>query len=82
VDALSKARSKVPIPSIGEATPVLLTLLLEKLADIALSVRLNNGDWGISCSCGRGWNPVMQSTTSTLAVLFEADIRLGRWVDE
>jgi len=80
LDALSIAPEKGPAPLIGLATPALLKL--GKLADAALSVRLNIGDCGISCSCGRDWNPVIQSTTSTLAVLFEAGVRLGRWVDE
>ncbi len=51
----------------------------EKLPDLALSVRLSTGDRGISCSCGRDWKPVMQSTTSTFAALLDAGARLGRW---
>ncbi len=34
-----------------------------------LSERLTTGDSGISCSCGRGLKPVIQSITNTRATL-------------
>jgi hypothetical protein len=74
--ALSSMPANTPLsaaPGLGD----------ESIADVLLSVRLSMGDRGISCSCGWGWKPVMQSMTSTLAALWgdeAAGVRLGRWV--
>lgn len=79
LDALSRAPARPAVPSVplgdvGERD--------ENEADAWLSDLLMTGDRGISCSCGWGWKPVMQSMTSTLAALFDAGVRLGRWEAE
>jgi hypothetical protein len=77
LDALSSAPS-IP-PSAAPPPSVWLEVVGESILDVLLSVRLRTGDKGISCSCGCGWKPVMQSMTSTLATLLGgAGVRLGR----
>jgi hypothetical protein len=79
-DALSSRLSPLSAPPPGEFVVV---VGVAAPADALLSVRLITGDSGISCSCGCGWKPVMQSTTSTLAALLAGDagVRLGRCWD-
>lgn len=83
-DALSSAPSNEPPPP----PPLLLPSGPPppgeagggNMPDMLLSVRLRTGDSGISCSCGWGWKPVMQSTTRTLAAWSSSGdgVRVGR----
>jgi len=86
LDALSNAAASVP--SLSPEPTLLPKATLDEVgeasmaAEALLSVRLMTGDRGISCSCGCGWKPVIQSMTSTLAeaLLFRGDegLTVGR----
>lgn len=83
LDALSRAPARPLADGSAAAPPGAVSVSGESDEEAWLLVRLTTGDRGISCSCGWGWKPVMQSMTSTLAAaLVEAGVRLGRYAAE